>query len=201
MNRSLAEGAAGSFMPGLVNISEPRMVIWAGIDDMKVEPALAMEIVADNGKQATTEFEKWRLLVDAGSGEILHSEDMVIEVNITGNVSGMATTGVGADICEPEEPMAMPYARVYVQGGNSAYADENGDFEIVHGGSSPVTVISEIKGDWFNVYNQAGSDAQLPMTVTPPGPANFMHNSSNSSEYNRAEVNGQLQRLLRLQFD
>jgi hypothetical protein len=31
------------------------------------------------------------------------------------------------------------------------------------------------------------------MTVTPPGPANFMHNSSNSSEYNRAEVNGYVQ--------
>ena len=51
-------------------------------------------------------------------------------------------------------------------------------------------MISQIKGDWFNVYNQAGGDALLSQSVTPPGPANFLHNSSNSGEYNRAEVNG-----------
>ncbi|MEE9554535.1 MAG: hypothetical protein V3W18_09580, partial [candidate division Zixibacteria bacterium] len=172
-NKILAESAARSFMPELVNISEPRMVIWAGIDEMIVNPALTMEIIADNGKPATIEYEKWRLLVDAQSGEILYSEDMILNINVTGNVSGNATQGTGADICGPEESTPMPYARTYISGGNETYADENGDFEIVHGGSSPVTVYSELKGDWFNVYNQAGSDALLPMSVTPPGPANF----------------------------
>jgi hypothetical protein len=193
VNRGLAESAARAFDPELVNISEPRLVIWAGMDDMEVEPALAMEIVADNGKRATLDYRKWKLLVDAQSGEVLYSENMIVEVDVTGNVSGMATQGHGADICGPEELTPMPYARVYISGGNTAYADASGDFVIPNGGSSQVTVISNIRGQWFRVFNQAGSDAQLSQTVTPPGPAYFIHNQSNSSEYNRAEVNGYVQ--------
>ncbi len=190
INKAMAENAASGFNSELVSFDDPRMVVWAGIDNMKVRPALAMEIVAHNDKPATTEYEKWRLLVDAETGEILYSENMIMDVNVTGNVSGRATQGDGADICGPEDSTPLPYARVYIQGGNETYADANGDFEIINGGSSPVTVISQIKGDWFNVYNQAGGDALLSQSVTPPGPANFLHNSSNSGEYNRAEVNG-----------
>ena len=189
VNSALAQNAARSFSSGLANFTEPRLVIWAGINDMKVEPALAMEIIADNGLQATPEYEKWLLLVDAQTGEILYSENMIIEIDVTGNVSGMATQGNGADICGPEEITPLPYARVYISGGDTAYADVSGDFVIPHGGSSPVTVISNIRGEWFWVHNQWGSDAQLSQTVAPPGPANFIHNQSNSSEYNRAEVN------------
>ncbi len=190
VNPGLAENAARSFSSSLVNFTEPRLVIWAGINDMKTEAALAMEIIADNGLQATPEYEKWLLLVDAQTGEVLYSENMIIEVDVVGNVSGMATEGSGADICGPEVITPMPYARVDISGGNTAYADENGDFVIPHAGSSPVTVISNIRGEWFRVYNQAGDDAELSQVVTPPGPANFIHNQSNTSEYNRAEVNG-----------
>ncbi len=189
VNSALAENAARSFSSSLVNFTEPRLVIWAGIDDMIVEPVLTMEIIADNGMPATAEYEKWLLLVDAQSGEIVYSENMIIEIDITGNVSGMATEGNRADICDPEVITPLPYSRVYISGGNTAFADVNGDFVIPHGGSSPVTVISNIRGDWFRVYNQAGGDAQLPQSVTPPGPANFIHNEANTSEYNRAEVN------------
>jgi hypothetical protein len=189
INSALAESAARSFSSSLVNFTEPRLVIWAGIDDMIVESALTMEIIADNGLPATAEYEKWLLLVDAQSGEILYSENMIIEIDVTGNVSGMATQGNGADICGPEVLTPLPYARVYISGGNTAFADINGNFVIPHGGSSPCTVISNIRGDWFRVYNQAGGDAQLSQSVTPPGPANFIHNEANTSEYNRAEVN------------
>ncbi len=188
-NPALAQSAATSFSSGLNNFSEPRLTIWAGINDMEVAPAVAMEITADNGMEATQDYEKWLLLVDAFTGEILYSEDLILDLDIAGNVSGMATQGNAADICGPEEITPLPYARVYISGGDTAYADVNGDFVIPHGGSSPVTVISNIRGEWFRVYNQAGSDAQLSQMVTPPGPANFVHNESNSSEYNRAEVN------------
>ncbi|MEE8417638.1 MAG: hypothetical protein V3S06_03155, partial [candidate division Zixibacteria bacterium] len=188
-NSALAENAARSFSSSLANFTEPRLVIWAGIDDMKVKPAVAMEIIADNGMQATLEYEKWLLLIDARTSEILYSESMILDIDVTGNVSGMATEGNRADICDPEVITPLPYSRVYISGGNSAYADVNGDFVIPHGGSSPVTVISNIRGEWFRVYNQAGGDAQLSQSVTPPGPANFIHNESNTSEYNRAEVN------------
>jgi len=192
-NKPLAVNSAKQFNPELVRFEEPRMFVWAGIDDMKVQPTLAMEMICDNGKPATPEYQKWRLLVDAQTGEVLYSEDMIYNVNVSGNVSGKATQGNGADLCGPEVSVAMPYARVYIQGGNSAFADANGNYTIVNSGSSPVTVYSELKGDWFSVYNQAGSDALLSTSVTPPGPANFVHNNANTSEYNRAEVNGYLQ--------
>jgi hypothetical protein len=190
---AVARYAAESFMPGLSNISDPRLVIWAGVNDMQVAPAVAMEITADNGRYATPGYEKWLLLVDVQTGEILYDEDMIINTDVAGNVSGMATRGNAADICDEEEAMPLPYVRVYISGGEEAYADANGDFVISNDGDDPVTVVSDIRGDWFRVYNQQGGDSQLSLEVTPPGPADFMHNEENTSEYYRAEVNGYIQ--------
>ncbi|MEE8417047.1 MAG: hypothetical protein V3S06_00140, partial [candidate division Zixibacteria bacterium] len=189
-NTALAESAARSFSSSLINFSEPRLKVWAGINDMEVLPAVAMEITADNGMEATQDYERWLLLVDAQTGEILYSEDLILNVDVTGNVSGMATDSSRADVCDPEEPTPMPYARVYIEGGYTVYADENGDFVISNDGDEEVTVISAIRGEWFRVFNSSGGDAQLSETVIPPGPANFLHNEENTSEHNRAEVNG-----------
>ncbi len=189
----LAQTAAKSFYPELINFNEPRLVIWAGIEDMVVNTASAMEIIADNGKPATDDFERWLFLVDTQTGEILYTEDMISNVDITGTVSGMATDGVGADICGEESAYTLPYARVFVDGGNTAFADENGDFTISHPGNTPVDVHSELRGQWFRVNNVFGSEAELIEEVTPPGPVNFMHNESNDNQYYRAEVNGYLQ--------
>jgi hypothetical protein len=87
----------------------------------------------------------------------------------------------------------MPYARVYIQGGYTAHSDENGDFVIPNDGDTAVTVVSNIRGEWFRVFNASGGDAQLSESVIPPGPINFLHNEENTSEYNRAEVNGYVQ--------
>ena len=193
VNPALAENAAKSFSASLNSFSESRLVIWAGINDMEVTPALAMEIIADNGMEATPDYERWLLLVDAWTGEILYSEDLILDLDVAGNVSGMATQGNGADICGPEESTPLPYARVYIEGGNTVYADENGDFVIPNDGDTAVTVISNIRGEWFRVFNQSGGNAQLSETVTPPGPVDFLHNAENTSELNRAEVNGYVQ--------
>jgi len=192
LSRNLAEAAVVSYSSDLVNYSDPKLVIWAGMDDTEVEPSLAIEIIADNGLYATLDYKKVLFLIDAVSGEILFSEDMILDIDVTGNVSGMATEGVGADICGPEVLTPMPYARVAI-GTIVAYADEAGDYTIPYPGSLPVTVTSNIRGRWFRVYNQNGADAELTEIVTPPGPANFIHNQSNTSEYNRAEVNGYVQ--------
>ena len=192
-NPGLARNAAESFMPGLTNISKPRLVIWAGVNDMQVEPAVAMEIIADNGRYAMPGYEKWLLLVEARTGEVLYDENMIVDEDVVGNVSGMATSGIGAEMCGDEVLTPLPYARVYIEGGSETFADENGDFVISNGGSDPVTVVSNIRGDFFRVYNQYGANAELSMDVTPPGPANFVHNEDNTSEYYRAEVNGYVQ--------
>ncbi|MCP4581857.1 MAG: hypothetical protein GY839_09565, partial [candidate division Zixibacteria bacterium] len=189
INSNLAENSIIAFDSDLRAISTPRLVIWAGINNMVVEPRVSMEIDADNGLSATPEYRKWRLLIDAATGEILHSENMIINVDVNGGVDGMATWGWKADICNSEAITPMPWSRVYVSGGNTAYADQNGNFTIPNGGSSPVTVYSHVRGQRFRVYNEAGSDGELYQTVTPPGPANFIHNAANTDEYERAEVN------------
>lgn len=186
----LAEQAVKSFHPGLVNFGEPRLVIWAGLEDMIAEPALAMEITADNGKMAAPDYDKWLFVIDVHSGEILYSENMIVEVDVIGNVAGMATQGNRADFCDEEASFPLPYARVYIDGGQPVFADENGDFVIPNSGNSPVTVRSHLRGQWFRVYNQGGGNSELALQVTPPGPANFLHNEINDDQFNRAEVNG-----------
>ncbi|UCC80613.1 MAG: T9SS type A sorting domain-containing protein [Candidatus Zixiibacteriota bacterium] len=194
VNENLAYGAARSFNAGLVNVSEPKLVVWAGYsDEVADQPGVAMEIIADNGLYATEEYQKWLLLVDARTGEILYSEDMILNVDVIGNVSGMATEGPKADVCSTEVSTPMPYSLVQIQNGNSAFADENGDFVISHPDTNDVIVTSQVRGQWFRVFNQTGQNLQLVDTLTPPGPANFLHNENNLIEYDRAQINGYVQ--------
>ncbi|MEE9553076.1 MAG: carboxypeptidase regulatory-like domain-containing protein, partial [candidate division Zixibacteria bacterium] len=179
-----------SKFPNYTDFSEPRMVVWAGIDDMKITPATGVEFIASDGEQPT---EKMLYIIEPVTGEVLYEENLIIEVDVSGHVDGNATDDFKADFCGPEVSTPLPYSRVYINSNNPFFADENGDFVIPNGGSSPVTVYSHIRGQWFRAYNTAGSDAQLTETVTPPGPADFLHNFSNSSEFNRAEVNAYFQ--------
>jgi len=179
--------------PNLVHFTPPELVIWAGINDMVVQPMLAYSFIGDNGYQnGDSSPEKYLFLTDAETGDILYTENLIIFINVTGNVQGKATQDKGADVCENELAENLMWARVNI-GSTVAYADENGNFTIPNSGSSPVTVESRLRGKWFRVFNQAGDDTVLSKTVTPPGPADFMHNIGNNNEYIRAEVNGYYQ--------
>jgi hypothetical protein len=179
--------------PSLVHFTQPELLIWAGIDDMFVQPILAYSFIGDNGyKNSDSSPEKYLFVTDAETGDILYVESLIIFVDVTGNVQGKVTQDKGADICEEELPENLMWARVNI-GSTVAYADENGNFIIPNEGSSPVTVESGLWGKWFRVFNQAGADTVLSKTVTPPGPVNFTHNNLNNNEYKRAEVNAYLQ--------
>jgi hypothetical protein len=192
-NPSAGIANARSLSPNLTNFTEPEMVIWAGVDDIIVPPVQAYSFIGDNGHPTDgSKPEKYLFITDAATGEILYIENLIIFVDVEGNVQGKATQDKGADFCEEELPEAMRWGRVNI-GSTVAYADSLGDFVIPNSGSSPVTVESRLRGRWFAVTNQAGSNSVLYDTVTPPGPANFMHNNPNTSEFVRAEVNGYLQ--------
>jgi hypothetical protein len=188
-----ARDAALLAAPGLDTFSEPELVIWAGVDDMVVEPRLAVQLIGQGGSPSEPDtYQKWLFLVDARTHAILYQEDQVLKVDVFGNVSGLATEDVGADICEPESLMVMPYARVNI-GETVAFADANGDFVIPNAGNSPVIVESRVQGRYFDVFNEAGPNTVLAQPVSPPGPADFVHNAANDSEFIRAEVNGYVQ--------
>jgi hypothetical protein len=179
--------------PNVDRFTEPELVIWAGTGDESVDPVLAFTFVGDNiGSPGALEPEKYLFVADARTGEILYQEDQIYFVDVTGSVGGMATEGKAADFCEAEVVTGLPWARVNI-GSTVAFADGNGAYTIPNSGGSPVTVESRLWGSWFRVWNQAGAEELLTRTVTPPGPADFLHNSANSDEFVRAQVNGYLQ--------
>jgi len=192
MNPNAGITRAQSLSPGLVSFTQPEMMIWTGVDDISSQPVLAYRFVGDNGPDYAAKPEKFLFVTDATTGEILYIENLIIFVDVEGTVQGKATQGKAADYCEEELPEGMPWARVTI-GSTTAYGDSTGYFVIPNSGSSSVTVESRLLGRWFSVNNQAGSNSILTQTVTPPGPANFMHNDLNTDEFVRAQVNGYLQ--------
>ena len=172
---------------GAITTSEPELVIWAGTEKQE-KPRLAFTFTAQNDR-TDAGYEAWRFVTDAETGKVLYQEDLIRFIDVGGNVLGMATEGAKSAECNPEVLMPYPWARVDIQGGASTYADGNGDFTISNAGSSAVTVRSYVDGLYFTVDNRAGAEETLSQSVTPPGPANFIHNQANNSEYVRAQVN------------
>jgi len=187
-----AHAAAAVFEPGLRSFGPSELVIWAGVNNDRVTPRLALSFVAE-GVSTAGQPKKWRLVCDAETGQILHAVDLIIFTDIVGSVQGVATIGPKSDACNPEAAIPMKWAKVSVTGGNTAYTDANGNFTIPHGGSTQVTVQSFMNGLYFAVDNIAGSEETLSQNVIPPGPANFVHNAFNATEALRAQVNGYVQ--------
>jgi hypothetical protein len=146
------------------------------------------------GNDSLTDPRKYEFIVDASNdrGEVLAMESLIYDTGVEGHVSGWASQGQGADICAPDGLEAMPYARVSVEGGASAFADANGDFVVPNDGDDPVIVQSPVRGRYFRVINHAGSDALLEREVVPPGPVDFEHDPSRE-EFTRAEVNAYIE--------
>ena len=186
----------GQIEVGDIETAEPRFVIYAGANERIEEPQLAVEFMAERGSVTTyPDYQKYRVVASVATGEILLSENQIHEVDVDGNVSGRATDGLNAPECDPESTFAMPYAQVSIAGGNSTFADVDGNFTIPNGGSGSVTVTSQLRGQWFEVRDQAAGN-QIPtlnQTVTPPGPVNFLHNPGNNNNLSTANVNTYLE--------
>jgi len=161
-----------------------RRVIFAGTDSTPFPPTLANETyIRVNG------VEEYLIVTDAATGAILFQENLIHTIDVSGNVSGFATEGIGTDVCEEEVLQPLPYLSVGIQGGNSIFSDVNGDFTIPNGGAGSVNVNAGLTGEWFRVFNAQGSDATASTSVTPPGPADLVFNPDNNSQAIRAQVN------------
>ena len=181
-NNALALMAAATRFGTSVTTTTPELMVYAGSREDHAEPRASLVFEATVGGGWDTEnYQKVELIVDAETGEILHEKNLILHAD--GNVSGMATESSGADVCEPESAMGLPYAKVTL-GVNTAYADAYGDFTIFGSGN----ITSKLEGQWFNVNNNSGSDSSINQSGL-----NVLHNSSNNSESYRAEVNAYLQ--------
>lgn len=161
-----------------IEISDSRVIIFAGTEYQDSEPTVALEFTAKRGSvQTFPDYQKYRLIASMATGEVLLTENLISHVDVAGNVSGRATDGVRATECDPEAIFGLPYAQVQILGGSSAFADVDGNFNIPHSGTTDVTVRSRLRGQRFEVRDQAANGAipQIDQVVTPPGPANFVH--------------------------
>ncbi len=186
-----AKQAVWAAAPSLVHFTQPQVVIWAG-DGPKTQPRVALTFSADNFAPNQPSDQKWRYVTDLSDGTVLQRDSHIHEIDVAGTVSALATPGGGAEQCAAEVVKPMPYARVNI-GGSVAFADVDGNFIISNLGSAAVMVDSAVRGEWFQVFNAAGSDAALSQRVTPPGPADFLHNADNSDPLRRAEVNAYIE--------
>ncbi len=182
---------ATTSVPGLTAFTPPQTAIWPGSKKANALPRLAVTFVGNNQPNSRADAKKWRFVLDATTGDILSRENLIYHTDVNGSVMGLATEGSGAEQCGAEVATPMPYLSVNI-GATSVFADSAGFFTIPNAGTSDVTVDSPIQGEWFDVVNQTGATAQLSMVVTPPGPANFLHNPLNDENV-RAQTNGYIQ--------
>jgi len=183
-NNALALMAAATRFGVAVTTTQPKLMVFAGTQSEHAEPRAALVFEAKvGGNWDPSTYQKAELVVDALTGEVLHERNLILHVD--GNVSGMATESSGADVCDIESSAGLPYAKVTL-GGNTAYADADGDFSI--NGSGNIT--SRLEGQWFNVNNQSGSDSSITQSSNNPY---IVHNAANNSGTYRAEVNAYLQ--------
>ena len=192
----VALGVPQRARPAAIETSEEKLVVFAGVGEAAVPPTLALEFVATRGslRADADRFQRHRIVASLATGEILLAEDMIQQVDVVGSVSGNATQGPNSLECDPEATVPLPYAEATVVGGNTAFADANGQFVIPHGGSAPVTVRSRLRGQWFEVFDDTlgGATPELTTSVTPPGPANFVHNPA-GTQFSTAGVNAYIQ--------
>ena len=169
--------------PTLVNFTRPEAVIWAGVNDMNVEPRVALQFIGHNFAPGGARDEKWLFVTDIDTGKILYEEFKLYKVD--GNASGNATEGIGADFCENEVPTVLPHLSI-TSGVNSTFTDANGNFTITpDGGTVDATLADGLRFDIFDFVTSVES-LSLPAST----PANFFFNAANSSELIRAQVNG-----------
>ncbi len=187
-NLEAAFAAANQKVAGITDWGTPELVIWAGIGETTVAPALAVKMIVTAGEAWEPGYQRELILADARTGAILHSENQIHDVDVSGNVSGMVTPGKKADSCATEVSTAFPYSRVTI-GATVAYTDAAGNFTIPNAGNTAVTVAAGMRGRWFRVFNPSSDAPGLSASVTPPGPANFVFNAANTDALRRAEAN------------
>ena len=182
--------SSGRLLPapkGITRLSSTTPIVFAGKDGQDAKPRLAIEYTAETANPPAT----WQVVADAATLDVLHAESTVVFENVTGTVTGLSTQGAKAMDCADEVPTGFPYAEV-TGGGSSAFSNLAGTFDLSNSGTTPLALTSPTGGKYFDVVNVGGTTEQLLTTVTPPGPANFLHNPDNASDLLRAQANGYL---------
>ena len=136
--------------------------------------------------------ENYTFFIDAATGALLEARDEVHHIDVFGFVKGYGSPGRLPD--DPSNPPALlPIndIRVAVAGGNTAYTDTSGFFNVVHGGGSNVNISATFDtGHWCDVNDQSGTPVQSVSGTATPGQEAYLEFNPNPSQYLTAQVNG-----------
>jgi hypothetical protein len=178
-------GALGSAPTTLSKVSAAKLVVYAGAGERLETPRQALSYVVESDSP----YGKWSVLADASTLDVISVESLVHTENVQGSVTGLATSGWKAADCAEEVATPLLFAEVTGSEG-SAFTDATGAFSLTNAGTGPVALSSLPGGQFFDVVDKAQPSELLSQTVTPPGPASFVHNELNGSEFVRAQTNG-----------
>ncbi|MCE9620695.1 MAG: hypothetical protein K8R92_12410 [Planctomycetes bacterium] len=171
-------------------MTTPRFVIWAGVDEDVQASRLAVEFIASGGQAMNRQ--KLLCVVDPANGNILFQESMIYSGSVSGQVNEFVTTDFRADACSAEVVRGMPYAKVVI-GSTTFYADVNGAFSGTYSGSGSVVVAPTLAGKYFRVVEQSGSLGTVASQSLPNGGSgtflfNPAPNATNTAQTNAYEM-------------
>ncbi|MCS6918871.1 MAG: PepSY domain-containing protein [Fimbriimonadales bacterium] len=175
---------AAKLRPDLKLDSKPELIIYPHEEHTHLAWAFSVD------KFSLAQPERYRVFVDAHTGELLEWRSEVYHNDITGQVRGNATPGLRPDsTANPPQLRVISKLRVSVVGGGSIFSAIDGRFTLSSGGASSATVRAELIGPNVRVNDQAGSTMVLQQTVNPPAFVDFLFNAT-PTEFNTAQLNG-----------
>ena len=158
------------------DITSPRYVIWAGIDEDVRASQLAVEFKITSG-EGTENYQKVLFVTDAATGDVLYRENMIYHGSVNVKVLEYVTNDFKADTCGVEATRSMPYAKVVIAG-VTYYTDVNGSLTYPYTGTASVTIAPTMAGKHFTITPGSGTLNTVPsQTVADGATATFVFNS------------------------
>jgi hypothetical protein len=163
-----------------------QLVVFAGTGTDAMPPRLAIVFTATRGQSGEADYAKHRLVIDATSGGVLYDEDRILHCSPSpSHIAAMALTDIsgvvearvndGWSAWECDVTVTDPLAQAYVTiGTETLTTDANGAFSSTQTG--PVTVTSELRGPWFVVNNDAGTNAVVTAEANDGDNLQILHN-------------------------
>ncbi len=184
---AIARAAASMLLGSRARVTAaPRLVVFAGSGTSTMSPHLAVEVTVARGINGDADYAQHLLILDATSGGVLHDEDRIVHCGSSlssiaavaqGDISGIVEARVndGWSAWECDDTVTEPLAHAYVTvGSDVVVTDAEGMFTSTATG--PTTVISPLRGPWFSVNNDAGTDANIEADAENGDFVQILHN-------------------------
>ena len=169
--------------------SAPELVVFQQQTETGFEAVRAWQFVGENPDLVRRE--KYTFFVDAATGTLLEARNEVHNIDVFGRVDGFGSPGTLPDMASnPPVAISVNDVRVAISGGNNAYTDADGNFNISHGGNTNVTISANLDtGRWSNVNDQSGTGVLSESGTATPGVEATLTFNQTPSEFETAQLN------------